>query len=491
MSDTFADTVRNTLRQNVPDIAGSRVIVALSGGADSVALCHFLVKNAEELQITVEAAHLNHGLRGQESDADEQFVRALCREWGIPLVCERLVTEKAHPSEAELREKRYEFLWRAAGGGYLATAHTLTDSCETLLLHLARGARLGGLRGIPPRRGRLLRPLLGLTREQIEAYCRENGLIWREDSSNATDAYARNRLRHGALPALRSVNPAAERAMEALMQEAGELYSYLDAQAAGLLAEAALSVERSVEPGEKVEGCWDTTILSAAPDVLLRHALGGLLAPYGDRSAARIRLAAECVRSGGAVEWCAGVRLRCRNGRVTIGTVVADQPENVTFCVPACEGVFHCAPGVTVRICRRDVQPGQPEIHVACENGEIGKKNRKIHKKDLNNCLDCDKISAILSARAADGEDAVPELRFRREKDRFRPGRGRGEKSLRKWFNEIACPVEERGRLPLLAVGSQVLWLAGSGAAEGFAAAEDAHTVWEIIWQKDREEASV
>ena len=222
-NDRFSAAVCETLRQYAPDSKGSRITVAVSGGADSVALCHFLASCAKQLEITVTAAHLNHGLRGAESDGDEAFVRAFCASLGVPLVCERLAPDGVHPSEAHLRQRRYEFLWRAAEGGFLATAHTLTDSCETLLLHLARGSRLGGLRGITARQGKLLRPLLTLTREDIEEYCARHGLSYVQDSSNASDLYARNRLRHGAMPALRSVNPQAEQAMGALMQEAGEL----------------------------------------------------------------------------------------------------------------------------------------------------------------------------------------------------------------------------------------------------------------------------
>lgn len=480
-NDRFSAAVFEMLRRYAPDSKGSRVTVAVSGGADSVALCHFLAGHAQQLELTVTAAHLNHGLRGQESDADEAFVRAFCAGLKIPLVCERLAPDGKHPSEAHLRERRYEFLWRAAGEGFLATAHTLTDSCETLLLHLARGSRLGGLRGIAARQGKLLRPLLALTRADVEDYCARHGLSYVQDSSNASDLYARNRLRHGAMPALRSVNPQAEQAMSALMQEAGELYAYLSGQAQTLLREAALP------PCGKNDCRWDAAVLAAAPDVVLRHALTLLLGGYGDCSAKRIALAVSCVRQGGAVEWCAGVRLRCENGCVRIECGAAEILPVPEFCTAVREGNFVCAPGVTVQIRRLEKDASGEWAPVMGENGEKEEKVLKIHKKDLNNYLDYDRITSMLSVRdkavptAADAP--VLRLRFRQPGDRFAPGRGRGDKSLKKWLNECGCPPVLRSRLPLLAAGERVVWLAGSGAAEGFAATEMSHTVWEIRWR--------
>lgn len=483
-NDRFCAAVCEMLRQYAPDSKGSRVTVAVSGGADSVALCHFLASHAQQLEIEVAAAHLNHGLRGQESDRDEAFVRAFCAQRNIPLVCEQLVPDGVHPSEAHLRQRRYEFLWRAAGDGFLATAHTLTDSCETLLLHLARGSRLGGLRGIAARQGKLLRPLLTLNRADVEAYCAKNGLSYVQDSSNATDLYARNRLRHGAMPALRSVNPQAEQAMGALMQEAGELYAYLSAQAQTLLDSAALPVQPDNDSPR-----WDAAVLAAAPDVVLRYALTLLLGKYGDCSAARIALAVECIRSGGAVEWCVGVRLRCENGYVRIECKAPEILPSPGFCAAAQEGRFICAPDITVQIRRLEKTDSGAWMPAAGESGEKAEKVLKIHKKDLNNCLDYDKITSILSAQGAavqtDADKAVLQLRFRQPGDRFSPGRGRGDKSLKKWLNECGCPPVLRSRLPLLAVGERVVWLAGSGAAEGFAATETTHTVWEILWQAE------
>ncbi len=481
MSDMAFEAAALAVLQDLdPGIQGNRVTVALSGGADSVALCHFLAAHAGQLGITVAAAHLNHGLRGEESDGDEAFVRAFCAKLGLPLICEKLPAGGC-ASEAALREKRYEFLWRAAGQGFLATGHTLTDSCETLLFHLARGTRLGGMRGIPRQTGKLIRPLITLTREDTEAYCRSQGLAWVMDSSNLSNAYARNRLRHGALPAMRSVSPRAEQAMGAWMQEAEELYAWLDAQAAALMRQAALP-----------DGSWSRTVLAGAADVVLRTALANLLSPYADASAARVALAVKTVRDGGAVEWCAGVRL------VTVGDLVClrtgEQPKvpaAADFCRPAAPGVYHPTPDITVEIREHRCVGGI----LAADAHKFTEKTRKINKKDLNNLLDYARISSMcmLAGQVCSREAAQSALvlRFRAPGDTFAPGRGRGTKSLKKWFNEIACPPAERGHLPLLAVGDKVVWLAGSGAAEDFAAAEDSPVVWEVLWTTQNVEGSL
>lgn len=484
------DRVFRTLNELNISLQGSRITVALSGGADSVALCHFLWKNAGRLGICVAAAHLNHGLRGAESDADEAFVRDFCARLGIPLRCERLcLLPEEEPSEALLRKKRYAFLLRAAeaeGEWYLATGHTLSDSCETLLLHLARGTRLRGLRGIPVLRGHILRPFSDLCRADTESYCRENGLEYRTDSSNLTDLYARNRIRRQALPAMRSVNIRAEREMGALMREASQLYDWLDAEALAALQNASLAAAPGISAAET--GPWAAAALAALPDVVLRQALARILSGSADCSAARLMLAARVVREGGAVDWCAGTRLRCADGTLRLErfdaaaerrrrSAVGDTAETG---IPAAPGTHMLAPGLFVDI--GELGP-QPEFGAAAgATDEKSEKSRKINKKDLNNLLDYDKIISILSdtGLCCGLQPAQAVLRFRAPHDTYAPGRGRGTKSLKKWLNEIACPPAERGRLPLIAVGSRVVWLAGSGAAEGFAPTAASVRIWTV-----------
>ena len=196
--------------------AGSRVLCAVSGGADSMCLLHLLWSRRAELGIEVCAAHYEHGLRGEEALRDAAFVTDWCGSRDISCTVEHgdvkaYAAETGQGVEAAARELRYAFLQRTAeelGCDLIATAHNADDNAETLLLHLCRGSGTAGLGGIPPVRGNIVRPLLGCTRPEIEAYLKEAGVSHVKDSSNGNDAYARNLLRHRVTPVLRELNPA-------------------------------------------------------------------------------------------------------------------------------------------------------------------------------------------------------------------------------------------------------------------------------------------
>ena len=185
---------------------GDRLICAVSGGADSVALLFAMYLLRERLDITLEAAHFNHRLRGEESDADEAFVKELCGRYDIPL---HLGSGRILPGkkglEAAAREARYAFLRSLPGK--IATAHTADDNAETVLLHLVRGTGLKGLGGISPMNGNVIRPMLTVTRREVEAFLSEYALPHREDSTNATDLFLRNRIRRNVMPLLLQENP--------------------------------------------------------------------------------------------------------------------------------------------------------------------------------------------------------------------------------------------------------------------------------------------
>ena len=185
---------------------GDTVICAVSGGADSVAMLFALYLLREKLGITLEAAHFNHNLRGEESLRDETFVRELCARYEIPLhVASGEIRPGKKGLEAAARDARYTFLESLPGK--IATAHTADDNAETILMHLVRGTGLKGLGGIAPQRGKLIRPMLGITRREVEDFLAEWHLPHVEDSTNETDAFLRNRLRHHVMPLLAAENP--------------------------------------------------------------------------------------------------------------------------------------------------------------------------------------------------------------------------------------------------------------------------------------------
>ena len=185
---------------------GDKLFCAVSGGADSMALLWGLYLLRQKLGITLCAVHFNHHLRREESDRDEQFVRSFCDRFDIPLtVGDGHITPGKKGLEAAAREARYAFF--ATLPGKVATAHTADDNAETVLMHLVRGTGLKGLGGIAPVIGTVIRPMLNCTRQQVLAFLAEYHIDHIEDSSNETDAFLRNRLRHHVMPLLIAENP--------------------------------------------------------------------------------------------------------------------------------------------------------------------------------------------------------------------------------------------------------------------------------------------
>lgn len=216
---------------------GDRVTVGLSGGADSCALLLGLLALKDRFGITVSACHINHSLRGEESDGDERFVRELCESRGVSLEVFRVDVRGAavkHESlEETARRLRYGcFDSITSGGSKLATAHTANDSAETVIMNMIRGTGTKGLAGIPPVRDMFVRPLILCTREDTEEYCRANGIKFVTDSTNLCDDYTRNRIRHKVLPLLSEFNPSVIAALSRMTEAVGEDAAFLDAYAA-------------------------------------------------------------------------------------------------------------------------------------------------------------------------------------------------------------------------------------------------------------------
>ena len=227
MLNKLTDFVR---QQNLIS-AGDTVICAVSGGADSVALLFGLYLLKEKLGILLEAAHFNHHLRGEESDRDEAFVRELCDRYDIPL---HLGSGYIQPGkkglEAAARDARYAFLRSLSGK--IATAHTADDNAETVLMHLIRGTGLKGLGGIMPLSGNVIRPMLTVTRTEVEVFLEEWCLSCIQDSSNDTDAFLRNRIRHHVMPLLKAENPRLAENVSEMALRLREDEDYLSRQAA-------------------------------------------------------------------------------------------------------------------------------------------------------------------------------------------------------------------------------------------------------------------
>ena len=432
MSNAVERKVGRTLEEfHMLPPPGGRVIVGLSGGADSICLAHFLWSHGVPLL----AAHLNHGLRGGRAAADEEFVRDWCASRGVPLRVRReniaaRAAESGRGLEECGRDARYAFFQSLAGPeDRIATAHTRSDLAETVLLRLARGAGARGLSGIPPVRGNIIRPLYEVSREEVEGYCAAHGLAYVTDESNFSREYARNRIRLDAVPALRSVNPAWEEAVLRAARSLAEDEAYLSACAA-----------RELERARRGPA-YDAGVLASLVPALRSRALALALrrATGLETDALHLRQAAALFPGGGAVTVPGGAQLRVERGLLTVvprGGFPALEP------VPAGRFPARVNGGRTAEIRVLPMEEAQ--------------NPQKIHNLLFQNLLDYDTILFDISWRT------------RREGDRFRPAGQNVTRSLKNLFQEAGIPPALRGCVLLLEGKGGIVWMEGFGAAEEY-----------------------
>lgn len=202
---------KNHLDQNFPHLYGKKLLLTVSGGIDSVVLVHLCKK----IQLEIGVAHCNFQLRDTESDEDELFVQELCTQYNIPIFIQKFSTsdyavQRKLSTQLAARELRYNWFNEIIENNnynYIVTAHHLDDQIETFLINLTRGTGLEGLTGIPEQNDKIIRPLLIFSRNEIENFATKNQIDWREDSSNASDKYLRNKIRHAVVPVLKQLNP--------------------------------------------------------------------------------------------------------------------------------------------------------------------------------------------------------------------------------------------------------------------------------------------
>ena len=295
--------------------AGGLLLCAVSGGRDSVCLLHYLANLAPGRGFSVAAAHLNHKMR-PEAQRDEDFVRALCRKLDVPFYTEAVpVYETAEQwglgVEETGRRLRYDFLQRTAGAigaERIATAHHAQDQAETVLLNLLRGTGPEGLAGIPPVRGRIVRPLLQTSRREIEDYLEEQGLSHVEDSTNQDTHYARNGLRRELWPQLEAINPALTRSIGRTAEILRSENTYLDTLAADYLPQSGTALE--------------TARLLSAPEALRPRILRLLLQrlPGGKKDVGAVHIDAllALAAGGGTLDLPGGIQAGGRGGQLRL-----------------------------------------------------------------------------------------------------------------------------------------------------------------------------
>ncbi|MCM1299236.1 MAG: tRNA lysidine(34) synthetase TilS [Firmicutes bacterium] len=274
--------------------AGDRIVVGLSGGADSVTLLHGLKRLEKELGIELYACHINHNLRGRESDGDQAFAQQLCESLGVDIrVFSVDVTgelKKHQSTEEKARELRYDAFKKISESlnAKVATAHNACDNSETVLLNILRGTGLKGLCGIPPKREYIIRPLLFCTREEIEGYICENGLKYVTDKTNLSTAYTRNKVRLEVMPRLTEINPSLHAGISRMTSSLIEDSLFLEGMAKEALDKARIE-----------NGVYLTEALLALPKPIFTRAVSLMLKEKGvEPSALRINGIAEIIRSG-------------------------------------------------------------------------------------------------------------------------------------------------------------------------------------------------
>ena len=440
---------------------GDRVCAALSGGADSVALTHFLWKNREQLGITLTACHLNHCLREEESFRDQRFVEDFCRERSIPLTLRTVdiaaLARKNGLSVEECgREERYRLFEELCAGEHslVATAHTQSDNVETVVFHLCRGTGLKGLTGIPPKRGKIIRPLILATREEVEGYCQREGLPYVTDSSNLQDVYSRNRVRHRVLPELEAVHPGAKEAIARLSRTLALEEDFLEEEGRRCLDSIRLG-----------EDCSRPGFLALHP-AMQGRVLALLLKERGlEVTAQRLTQLMGRAEAG--------------EGQVSLpgGWIFAASPTTLAFLEESAQ-----QSGESIPLPRE----GLPDFSIQSASGkqlsfwelqDCEQIKNFIQKKDsrLKNILDYDKIYNTVLIRHRLPWYAIQLV-------------GRGcQKSLKKLFNEEKIPPWKRPGLWVLADPEGPIWVEGFGAAQRVAATGETRQGLEIKEGEDNE----
>ena len=453
MNDRIAELeqkIRDTIEEEHMLSGGCRVIAAFSGGADSMALVHFLANYAPERGICLTAAHVNHGLRGAESDSDEAFVAAWCAKNHVELRVLRadvstLAEKNSQGLEECGRNVRYTFFRSLCGSGdRIATAHTLTDSAETVLMNLAKGAGPRGISGIPPVRGEIVRPLIRVTREEVEMYCRHYGLPFVTDSSNLSDRFARNRIRHSVTPILLGINPGFEQAVFRTTRLLRQDEEYLQQVA-----------RKELEKAGTADGGYALKALAGQPDCILsRMIVLAVRKQTGSRlGCGHIEAVTGMVRSGrGNITLPGGIQC-CANGNTLF--VYSENGKTAPWKVPL------CLPETRL-----------PDGRILCIHPQSSKikNHEKINNLLFNNGINYDTIIVTNSF-----------VRGRLPGDRFRPA-GRGvNKTLKKLLNEQKIPPFRRDRLAVLECGGEILWMEGIGPSQEAAVTEKTRRTAEII----------
>lgn len=439
---------------------GEHIIVALSGGADSVCLLHVLLALREKYRLKLSAVHINHRLRGEEADRDEAFVRKLCKQQGIPCFCERFDvaeyarSEKMGTEEAgrKLRYACFEEYRRKLHADAVATAHHRDDNIETFFLHLLRGAGLHGLTGIPYRNQNIIRPLLAVSKEEILEYLAEHKLSFVTDSTNHIPNVLRNKIRLELLPLLEQYNPGLRGTLSRnmkLFQSADNCLRQITAERFSALAEQKetyLSFSLSALEAEA----------SAIRYGMYALAISSLL-PHVTVGSERMFEIDRCVeRKNGAVSVLGNVSAQVFYDRLYVfKTSEHDGTEEYLLPLNRC------------------VKLAEPRMSF------FATKTTETAEKPNRNTV-------FLSAKKTENQPI--RIRFRKNGDFFYPLGFGHRKSLQNFFVDMKIPRFLRDTIPLITVGDEIAWICGYRADMRFLPDSEENIKIEIKYTEEKNE---
>ncbi|SCI27644.1 tRNA(Ile)-lysidine synthase [uncultured Clostridium sp.] len=480
----FRQKVLSFMKKNHMTDRGDSVLAAVSGGADSVCLLWLLHEMAAELGIKVFAFHMNHGIRGAEADRDEQFVMELCERLNIPLTVahekvEEYAAERGLSGEEAGRILRYHHLGETAEKyqcAKIAVAHHEDDDAETVLLNLFRGSGLAGLSGIRPVRENIIRPLLCVSRKEIEGYLNEQELSWCEDSTNKENDYTRNKIRNELLPwVTENINSRAAEHILAVSEFAAQADAYFEMEAERILEESCSKRrEEGKQPNSKNAGEADgkesgtgqsskvaenemkmctkinTDIFDPQPEILktyiVRRMILNAAGKAKDITERHIRSVMDLSGPGGGHTVDLPYGLKAVRGYETLGIVQNKNPSQMSESdqkqerKPVFENKINLETDMDEIL---DLGGTHIRLHAVHR-----KKEPEIPKNQYTKWFDYDKINVGLS------------IRYRKNGD-YLTLSGGGKKKLRRYMIDEKIPENERDRIPVLADGDHVLWVVG------------------------------
>ena len=423
------------------------VLLGLSGGADSSALLVMLAEHAKQVGSRIYAAHLNHGIRGEEADRDEQFCKELCLRVGVEFISKRLdipaiAASSGESVETAARNARYDFFYeimKQKGIRILATAHNADDNLETILFNIARGTGLGGLCGIPESRPMgdcvVIRPILTMEKKEIISFCKSNGISFVTDSTNADNEYTRNKIRNRIIPILREINPSAVKNASRMTESLKDDSLCLQSMADWFVEE--LGGNYSIEL-EKLCGS-PSSIVNRALIRLYDEITGGKAL-----EATHINAIKELARKGvphSSISLPNGIEARVENGKLC-------------FTVKSKEDFSFDSFNILLGDGKTEIENAGVEIFL---NDPDYSKN--IYKKSILLSIESDTIDGALVARSRASGDRIL--------------LGGMHKSVKKLCNEKKIPLELRNRIPIICDKSGIIAIPFIGVRDGARAKQD------------------